>query len=109
MTNFRLSDIPTAKIKRSDIIIDAIKRMIVEDQLRPGDRLPSEKELIEQFDSSRGTIRETLKSLEILDALRKEDKEKARTLMAEHMKVAFRHIVSLKAIMDNSLISRHDL
>lgn len=48
------------------MIIDAIKRKIVEDKLRPGDRLPSEKELIEQFHSSRGTIRETLKSLEIL-------------------------------------------
>lgn len=55
-----------AKMKRSDIIIDAIKRMIVEQKLKPGDRLPSEKELIEQFQSSRGTTREALKSLEIL-------------------------------------------
>jgi DNA-binding FadR family transcriptional regulator len=60
------SNIHTTKIKRSDIIIDAIKRMIVENNLKPGDSLPLEKELIEQFNSSRGTIRETLKSLEIL-------------------------------------------
>lgn len=66
MNNFNSLNIRTAKIKRSDIIIDAIKRMIVKEKLRPGDRLPSEKELIEQFRSSRGTIRETLKSLEIL-------------------------------------------
>ena len=59
-------DTHTLKIKRSDIIIDAIKRMIVEQKLKPGDRLPSEKELIEQFNSSRGTTREALKSLEIL-------------------------------------------
>ena len=56
----------TTKIKRSDIIVDSLKRMIVEQNLKPGDRLPSEKELIDQFHSSRGTIRETLKSLETL-------------------------------------------
>ncbi len=66
MNNFSELDISTAKMKRSDIIIDAIKRMIVEQELKPGDRLPSEKELIEQFHSSRGTTREALKSLEIL-------------------------------------------
>ena len=66
MNYFKSLNIPIAKIKRSDIIIDAIKRMIVQEKLRPGDRLPSEKDLIEQFHSSRGTIRETLKSLETL-------------------------------------------
>ena len=66
MNYFSELDISTAKMKRSDIIIDAIKRMIVEQKLKPGDRLPSEKELIEQFHSSRGTTREALKSLEIL-------------------------------------------
>jgi DNA-binding FadR family transcriptional regulator len=58
--------IKVPKIKQSDIFIDAIKKMIVEQKLKPGDRLPSEKELIEQYHSSRGTIRETLKSLEVL-------------------------------------------
>lgn len=59
-------DKSATKVKRSDFIVDAIKRMIVEQKLKPGDRLPSEKELIEKFQNSRGTTREALKSLEIL-------------------------------------------
>lgn len=51
--------------KRADTIAEAIKRLIVEQSLKPGDRLPSEKELIVQFGSSRGTTREALRTLEI--------------------------------------------
>lgn len=58
--------IPEKKMKQADIISHELIRMIVEQRLKPGDRLPSEKELIEKFKSSRGTVRETLKSLEIL-------------------------------------------
>lgn len=41
-------------------------KMIVDQKLRSGDRLPSEKELIEHYHSDRGTIRENLKLLETL-------------------------------------------
>lgn len=53
------------RMKRSDIVAASIKRMIADHNLEPGDRLPPEKELIELFHSSRGTIRESLKSLEV--------------------------------------------
>ncbi|MDB5473936.1 MAG: GntR family transcriptional regulator [Devosia sp.] len=51
--------------KRTDEIVDAIKRMIVEHGLAPGDRLPQERELISQFAASKGTVREALKALEV--------------------------------------------
>ncbi|MCP4693716.1 MAG: FadR family transcriptional regulator, partial [Desulfobacterales bacterium] len=41
------------------------KRHIVINNLSTGDRLPQEKELIDMFQSSRGTVREALKSLEV--------------------------------------------
>lgn len=50
--------------KRSDQVTDALKQLISEHKLKPGDRLPQEKELIEQFAASKGTIREALKALE---------------------------------------------
>jgi DNA-binding FadR family transcriptional regulator len=53
------------KIKRSDVVAESIKQFIVSQNLKPGDRLPSEKELIQSFGCSRGTIRECLKSLEV--------------------------------------------
>jgi DNA-binding FadR family transcriptional regulator len=51
--------------KRADAIVDAIKRMIVEQDLGPGDRLPQERDLIAQFSASKGTVREALKALEV--------------------------------------------
>lgn len=51
--------------KRTDEIVDAIKRMIVEHGLGPGDRLPQERDLLAQFSASKGTIREALKALEV--------------------------------------------
>ena len=53
------------RVKLSDLISTEIKRYIVENNLMPGDRLPQEKELIKLFASSKGTIRECLKSLEV--------------------------------------------
>jgi len=51
--------------KRTDEIVDAIKRMIVEHGLAPGDRLPQERDLISQFAAGKSTVREALKALEV--------------------------------------------
>jgi GntR family transcriptional repressor for pyruvate dehydrogenase complex len=51
--------------KRTDEIVDAIKRMIVDHGLGPGDRLPQERELTVQYAASKGTVREALKALEV--------------------------------------------
>ncbi|RQW62139.1 FadR/GntR family transcriptional regulator [Vibrio viridaestus] len=53
------------KRKLSDLIVDEVKRLIVSEKLKPGDRLPSEKELIEQYEISKGTVREAMKALEV--------------------------------------------
>lgn len=57
-------------LKRSDLVAEEIKRLITEGRLNPGDRLPRESELQEQFGASKGTIREALKSLEVQGFLR---------------------------------------
>ncbi|WP_028600866.1 FadR/GntR family transcriptional regulator [Ottowia thiooxydans] len=53
------------QLKRSDLVAREIKRLIAEKNLSPGDRLPREVELQNQFLVSKGTIREALKSLEV--------------------------------------------
>jgi DNA-binding GntR family transcriptional regulator len=47
--------------------------------------------------------------IKILDALRTENREKARALMAAHMEDAFQYIISLKAVVGNSLIKMQDM
>ena len=56
--------------KRSDLVADEIKRWFVAEAMEPGTRLPQERELIEIFGVSKGTIRETLKSLEVQGLIR---------------------------------------
>lgn len=56
--------------KRSDEVVEQIKAWIVSEGHRPGDRLPQEKDLIDAFNVSRGTIREALKSLEVQGLIR---------------------------------------
>ncbi|RED45821.1 FadR/GntR family transcriptional regulator [Aestuariispira insulae] len=55
---------PRKPRKRTDEICDRIKDWIVERDMQPGDRLPQEPDLIREFEASKGTVRESLKSLE---------------------------------------------
>lgn len=58
------------RLKRTDDIAERIKDLIVEKALKPGDRLPSEKELIDQSQASKSTVREALKALETQGLIR---------------------------------------
>jgi GntR family transcriptional repressor for pyruvate dehydrogenase complex len=49
--------------------ISTIKAMIVSGELKPGDRLPPEKELSERLGVSRNSLREAVKSLEFIRVL----------------------------------------
>jgi len=55
--------------KISEQIITQIRQAILAEKLRPGDRLPPEKELMANFKVSKGTLREALLSLETLGLL----------------------------------------
>lgn len=50
----------------SEEIARQIKQVILSGQLKPGDKLPSERELVEQFRTSRVSVREAVRSLEHL-------------------------------------------
>ena len=60
------SDTSTNKIKRSRPVkvADQIKQWVVERDLKGGDKLPNESEMIELFGVSKGTVREALRILE---------------------------------------------
>jgi DNA-binding FadR family transcriptional regulator len=50
--------------RRSNLIVDQVRQLIRSGHLQPGDRLPSERELGEQFGVSRVVVREALRVLE---------------------------------------------
>lgn len=57
------------RTRSSDDVVVQIRQAILEDRLKTGDRLPSERELCRMFDVSRGTLREGLRTLEALGAI----------------------------------------
>lgn len=63
------STLPERRIKQADVIAHEIKLWIADDK-KPGDRLPLERDLIARFSSSRGTIREALRMLEVQGLIR---------------------------------------
>jgi GntR family transcriptional regulator, transcriptional repressor for pyruvate dehydrogenase complex len=52
--------------KISDQIIDQIRDAVLSGKLKPGDRLASEKELADQFNVSKATLREAMRVLEVM-------------------------------------------
>ncbi len=55
--------------KASQQIVSQIRGLILEGKLAPGDRLPSENTLIDQFHVSRQTLREAMRALEYMGLL----------------------------------------
>lgn len=52
------------KIRVYEDIVAQIKNLIAQGKLRPGDQLPSERELSEMFQVSRASVREAIRALE---------------------------------------------
>lgn len=61
---------PLSRRKLADQVVDQVKFWLMSKNIKPGDRLPQEKELIEIFGVSRGTMREALKALEVQGLIR---------------------------------------
>ena len=55
--------------KISEHIVEQVRNAIFEGRLRPGDKLPPERTLVANFKVSKATLREALRSLEILGFL----------------------------------------
>lgn len=64
MDDTRIQFQPAVTKRASEIIVDQIREKILLQELKPGDRLPSEKQMMEMFQRSRPTVREALRMLE---------------------------------------------
>ena len=62
----RSSKLPLRRVKVVDLMIESLRQDIVTGRLPHGGRLPSEKELSDQFGVSQPTVREALRALETL-------------------------------------------
>lgn len=60
---------PIKNTKVYEQVVEQIKHMIIDGTLKKGDKLPTERELSEQLQVSRASIREAIKSLEVIGLL----------------------------------------
>src|SRR5882762_3858585 len=60
---------PISRLSLSDEIVEQIIDLISRGILRPGERMPSEKQLCQQFGVGRTSVREALRSLSVLGIL----------------------------------------
>lgn len=69
-SDYTIDDIYTinniTKKKKGDLVVDEMISLIASGQLKPGDKLPSENILAENFGVSRVTIRESFKKLSMM-------------------------------------------
>ena len=81
--------------KPSDKIINQIRSLIKSGQLKPGDRLPPERKLVEKFGVGRGHVRDALKKLEFYGIL--------KTLPQSGTVVAGLGVKALEGLINNVL------
>ncbi|TWT08925.1 FadR/GntR family transcriptional regulator [Planomicrobium sp. CPCC 101079] len=87
-----------------DIVRD-LRDMIRQENIRPGDRIPSERELAETLQVGRSTIREALRSLELLGLI--ETRRGEGTFLADHRNNMLVEVLSTFILQDNQ--SRKDV
>ncbi|MSV27396.1 MAG: FadR family transcriptional regulator [Bryobacterales bacterium] len=61
---------PVSRVSVSDEIVDQMAGLISAGALKPGDRVPSEKQLCVQFGVGRTSVREALRSLSVMGILK---------------------------------------
>lgn len=59
----------TGSMSQTDVVITGVKRMLSSGRLRPGDRLPVEKDLASELQVSRGSLREGVRALSTMGIL----------------------------------------
>src|SRR3978361_2579642 len=69
---------PIARRKLSDEVFDRLKVMITSGEVRPGDAMPSERDLMERFGVGRPAIREAMQALSNLGLITISHGERAR-------------------------------
>ncbi len=107
---------PAVRTKRhrlSEDVADAIKDRLIADGLKPGDRLPTEPELVEHYDVSRTVIREASRILVerglvdirpgrgmVVADFDGTSMSRQYELMLELMQGSFRHLMEMRLVLE---------
>lgn len=91
---------PIRNTRLYETIVDQILQHVLDGTLRPGDRLPAERELAEQFEVSRTAVREAIKALRAKGLV--EVRPGSGTFIVDDTTVAVRHALGLSVTISKS-------
>jgi GntR family transcriptional repressor for pyruvate dehydrogenase complex len=90
---------PLERKSLSDLVVERIKQQILKGELKEGDRIPSERELCEQFAVSRASVREGLKILSLQGLL---SRTNAGTVITTSFSSILEEALTLKILLDDT-------
>lgn len=108
---------PVRPVRLYERIVDQVEHALATGELKPGQRLPSERELVAQFGVSRATVREALRVLESNGVVQSRPGDplgpqvlpfssstltKQMTLLAQVDNVSMAELISFRMILDSS-------
>lgn len=90
---------PLERKSLSDLVVEKIKNLILKGELKEGDRIPGERELCEQFEVSRASVREGLKILSLQGLLKRTN---AGTVITTSFSSILEETLTLKILLDDT-------
>lgn len=60
---------PVTRITVADQVLDQLGSLILEEKIMPGSKLPTERELAQMFETTRGRVREALRALALIGVI----------------------------------------
>lgn len=100
---------PIIRRKISDEVLDRLKRLITGGELRPGDEMPSERELMTRFQVGRPAIREAMQALAGMGLVAISHGERAKVLQLSAKSIIKQVDVTAKMMLASSKDSLEDL
>ena len=76
---------PIKKNRLYEDIVDYVKRLIIQGKLKPSDKLPSERDLAERFAVGRPTVREAIRTLELMGLVEVHHGQKGTTIKSPEL------------------------
>lgn len=90
---------PIKTLNAADCVVNQIKEMIINGELREGDKLPPELDLVKSLGVSRSALREALKSLENMGVL--ESRQGNGHYICNHIAEKISDSLSMALVFDN--------
>jgi DNA-binding FadR family transcriptional regulator len=100
---------PIVRRKLSDEVLERLKRLITGGELRPGDDMPSERELMARFQVGRPAIREAMQALAGMGLVAISHGERAKVLQLSAKSIIKQVDVTAKIMLASSKDSLEDL